>query len=1141
MLAQSTNRLCFFGKPALYEKGVLRPFGGPRRAIALLAYMIQHRDALISRESLAELFWPDNDPEDARTALRRHLHRALTALPRSDEEIPWVLGDKNTLRWNPEAPIEVDVTQYGPLVAAGERERAAALYRGDYLEDFYDEWVLAERERLRQVHAANLSALIEERRKALDYRPAIAFAQQLTAMEPLREDAIRRLMALRFAAGDRSGAIADFERFRRRLREELATDPMPETVALREAILRGQSPTLESIASVTTQSARSGFAFVGRDAELQTLRERWAESAHGHGSVVLISGEAGAGKSRLLGELGALVEAQGGRVVTGTTSPIESVPYQPVVEALRHAVPLLQPSRLSAPARAAIATVVHDVPWKGAEPMPLTPVDPQRDRTRLFAAIVAAFEQIAEQRPLALIFEDLQWAGLSTQDLLQVLIPQVCKRAALIVVSVREGDPGEAVAVAMLRRSAPERLAHVALGALSRDAVRELVAISAPALTSKQADEIYVASDGNALFATESLREHMSEQQPSLSSTIAETVKARMTHLSTPARTLLDACAVAGGGFEAETVRATCGWTYAEFYEALDELFDQSLVRESPEHRGQLRFSHQLTHAATYDAIAPDVRRRLHHRVARTLQRRTAAESLEATIARHYDAAGDIQAALGHYLAAAKHAFAVFANSEAVALVDRAIALEPDDRSRFDFLEVRETALRRIGELKRCRDDSAAMIALAQKLRHDDLLGSALCTQIETLMQIGDREAEGRSICELELLGKQTNSARWQLEAAIARARLAIHSADYPDAEAILHSVQHLADEHLAANTLVEYWLIRAHATTRTSIVQARTFIARARASAADDRQLNVRVLRAQAYVDDFLGDPAALDQTAADLLEVYGRIGDLEGQALAHQHLAVTAWYRFDIDAQHRHNALALDLFERLNKRNAIAAVLVNRGVSAQHLGDYDAAQADYRQGEQFARSIGSLELVILAIANRASLETARGNPSAARALAYSALDVASAHRDTNEALAAREYLAEAELQLGNPKGAVQELEPVLERRRGVDPRGVLEALIGIIPAYLGVGDVAAARKAAEELLRLLDAGMRPVFPAHALWTAAAAYAASGDVEGAAQLRGRARALLDENCSKLRDERTRAGYRSLAIHRQLIERPATS
>lgn len=87
-------RICLLGKPALFIEGRLQPFGGPRKAIALLAYVVLHRERALSRAAVAEQFWPDEEDEGARASLRRHLHRALAALPEAPAELPWVIADK---------------------------------------------------------------------------------------------------------------------------------------------------------------------------------------------------------------------------------------------------------------------------------------------------------------------------------------------------------------------------------------------------------------------------------------------------------------------------------------------------------------------------------------------------------------------------------------------------------------------------------------------------------------------------------------------------------------------------------------------------------------------------------------------------------------------------------------------------------------------------------------------------------------------------------------------------------------------------------------------------------------------------------------------------------------------------------------
>src|SRR3984957_19591482 len=339
MHGRNELRISLLGKPALFVSGELRLFGGPRKAIALLAYLLLHRERSLSRAAVAEQFWPDDDDESARAALRRHLYRALGALPRVAADTPWVVADKTTLHWNAQAPVALDTTEYERLTNDGARAAAVALYRGDYVEDFYDDWIIVERERLRSLHATNLIALVDAHRAALDYRGAIGCAEALLRMDSLREDALRRLMSLRYAAGDRSGALADFEAFNRHIREQLDTEPMPETLALRDAIRRDEVVTVQLGDPVQPQAAFA-FPFVGRRDVLRSLRRAWESAARGRGATVLLSGEAGIGKTRSIGELAASIDAQGGRVAVGTTSATEAEAYQPVVEALRAVLPL---------------------------------------------------------------------------------------------------------------------------------------------------------------------------------------------------------------------------------------------------------------------------------------------------------------------------------------------------------------------------------------------------------------------------------------------------------------------------------------------------------------------------------------------------------------------------------------------------------------------------------------------------------------------------------------------------------------------------------------------------------------------------------------------------------------------------------
>ena len=178
----------------------------------------------------------------ARANLRRHLHHLKRALPPAVEGHPWLLIDAQTVRWNPEGHYRLDVAEFERLSAdPATIAQAVDLYTGNLLADQYDDWLFYHREHLRNLYFADLDHLIRHHRARRDYPAAIVYSASLLAHDPLREDTVRLLMALHYEAGDRAGALHEYDLFLKHLRAELGVYPMPETVALYEAILRNRA------------------------------------------------------------------------------------------------------------------------------------------------------------------------------------------------------------------------------------------------------------------------------------------------------------------------------------------------------------------------------------------------------------------------------------------------------------------------------------------------------------------------------------------------------------------------------------------------------------------------------------------------------------------------------------------------------------------------------------------------------------------------------------------------------------------------------------------------------------------------------------------------------------------------------------
>ncbi len=229
------------GHPQVFDDDRPLPLPAPEKVMALWAYLLLKRDRALPREPLAYRLWPDLPESEARANLRRHLYLLRKQLPQGT---PWILATRNTLQWNSAADYRLDVAQIDRFDAAQADETAwqALLesYRGDLLEGFYEEWVLNERTRLRRRYLHLLERRILLQKERGDLRGAIHTTQRLLACDPLREEPYRLLMELYYRVGDRAAALREFEQCRAMLRTELQAEPMPETLALRDAIRDGR-------------------------------------------------------------------------------------------------------------------------------------------------------------------------------------------------------------------------------------------------------------------------------------------------------------------------------------------------------------------------------------------------------------------------------------------------------------------------------------------------------------------------------------------------------------------------------------------------------------------------------------------------------------------------------------------------------------------------------------------------------------------------------------------------------------------------------------------------------------------------------------------------------------------------------------
>jgi hypothetical protein len=228
-------------------------------------------------------------------------------------------------------------------------QQAIELYRGDFLDGFYDDWVLSERYRLESLYCDALGQLMAAREAAGEHAAALAAAQRLLEQDPLREDAHRAAMRAYCRLGQRHAALAQYGRCQQVLQAELGIEPMAETQALRQAIVEGRlacetGPAVAVMPAATPRretarhplDAAGQIPLVGREEELAFLADGWQAALAGPCRLLLVSGEAGVGKTRLAQEFADQQRWQGVRALQGRCYEFERLlPYQPMAEALR--------------------------------------------------------------------------------------------------------------------------------------------------------------------------------------------------------------------------------------------------------------------------------------------------------------------------------------------------------------------------------------------------------------------------------------------------------------------------------------------------------------------------------------------------------------------------------------------------------------------------------------------------------------------------------------------------------------------------------------------------------------------------------------------------------------------------------------
>jgi len=772
-----------------------------RKHVGLLLYLAMSGRRMFTRDHLTSLFWT-SPPERARHSLsqaaydlRTHLQGALVR--GSGEQLS--LDSRN---------LAFDAIEFETALKDGRLGTAIDLYRGPFAQNLtgagtaeFERWVETERLRLKRLAEVTFRRFAAESESKGRWGEMCVAAMRLTDMTPLDEEAHLSLMRGLWLHGDPTAALKHFE-----LAYELLMRELPEGPSDRLMDLADRIRSAPSANPIQLGTGERETPFLGREVEYDVLRAAVRGMGTTRTTAVLIAGEAGMGKSRLIREFSRSLSLQNVRLIESRCYPAEEeLPYGPIIDAVS---PIAKEVMAASGVAGRFPRLGYLLPDFPRIPVPEDEgVDPAAWRRRLYEEVASLLRVSINDRPIVWIIDDVQWIDATSAGLLHYVSRRLEGTRFLLVVTVRAPRTGSLpVKLPVTPPDGSGYTQEVRLPPLTTEQIRELVLHGRPDATEHPAVEIAQRlSAGNPFYAMEVFlaalaatdwAQTMKDWDPLNDERLRYVLAVRFKGLPEPATRLLQCVAVLERSATPRLVAAVSGLDLDSAADESAELYARGLLHDD---ENRLDFVNDIMRDYVYGEMSGMRRASLHLRAARQLELEP--DPSPGKLARHFQLGDEPTLAYRYAMEAADRAIRSGGHVEAAMMAGLARNTAADQDQELAALKIMAESELASAQLASAREHFTEILRLQPGLPPEEQIRVKL-KMVECSSEISDW-VSGRELLEgvrrtlacvthapSQVLGK-SESLYWGL-------KIAIRQNDAALAAEVAQGLEQLSREHLS-------------------------------------------------------------------------------------------------------------------------------------------------------------------------------------------------------------------------------------------------------------------------------------------------------------------------------------------------------